>query len=382
MSLLNAKGAKTVEGSKVITLEDFKLVPGDLVSLYATAKDARTTVKTDIYFIQAEPFERNYSQSQQQGGGGGAADGNEQNQISQRQKEIIAATWNQLKATNKNSAAENAKYLSEVQGKLKEQAQSLADRMKARQLAGANAAFASFVKDMEQAVAAMTPASDQLKGQKWNDALPPEQKALQYLLRAEATFRDIQVRSGEQGGGGGGGAGGASRDLESLFDLELDKDKNQYEASQQSASEQRNKAVDDAMRKLEELARRQQAFAEQARNSRPPAALAAGDVAPRGRTASPADGAAPARPQGHKSESTGTAGATRAAGSAEPECAVRNPDNPDSLGNRAAGAQQQASLSRQQQQQQGAISRISKISRIRLRGAICRGLRHSNSSRR
>ena len=117
ISLLKQKGAKNAEGSAVIALEDFKLVPGDLVSFYATAKDARTTTKTDIYFIQAEPFERNYSQSQQGGGGGGGADGNEQNQISQRQKEIIAATWNQLKATNQSPAAENAKYLSEVQGK-------------------------------------------------------------------------------------------------------------------------------------------------------------------------------------------------------------------------------------------------------------------------
>ena len=271
VSLLNGKGSKNADGSTVISLEEYKLVPGDLVSLYATAQDARTTTKTDIYFIQAEPFERNYSQSQQEGGGGGGGGGmDDQNQISQRQKEIIAATWNQLKSTTKSTAGENAKYLSDVQGKLKAQAQSLADRMKARQLAGTNAAFESFVKDMEQAVAAMGPASDQLKGQKWNDALGPEQKALQYLLRAEATFRDIQVAFGRQGGGGGGGQQGAGRDLESLFDLELDKDKNQYETSTQSQSEQRNKAIDDAMRKLEELARRQQALAEQARNSQTP----------------------------------------------------------------------------------------------------------------
>ncbi len=71
ISLLKQKGVKTAEGSTVVSLEDFKLVPGDLVSFYATAKDARTTSRTDIYFIQAEPFERNYSQSQQGGGGGG-----------------------------------------------------------------------------------------------------------------------------------------------------------------------------------------------------------------------------------------------------------------------------------------------------------------------
>ena len=57
--------------------------------------------------------------------------------------------------------------------------------------------------------------------------LTNEQKALQFLLRAEATFRQIQVAFGAQGGGGGGG--GAARDLAALFDLELDTEMNQYE---------------------------------------------------------------------------------------------------------------------------------------------------------
>ena len=41
----------------------------------------------------------------------------------------------------------------------------------------------------------MTPAARKLKQQQWHDAIQPEQKALQYLLRAEATFRQIQVPS-------------------------------------------------------------------------------------------------------------------------------------------------------------------------------------------
>ena len=44
-----------------------------------------------------------------------------------------------------------------------------------------------------------------------HEALPPEQKALLHLLRAEATRRQIQVAFGNRGGGGGGG--GAGRDL-------------------------------------------------------------------------------------------------------------------------------------------------------------------------
>src|SRR5436305_1283041 len=85
---MKAGGAKNSSGSTILALEDFHAVPGDIVSLYATAKDARKTVSTDMFFIEAQPFERNYTQSQQDGGGGGGGGGEEeQSQISQRQKE-------------------------------------------------------------------------------------------------------------------------------------------------------------------------------------------------------------------------------------------------------------------------------------------------------
>ena len=130
VDLLKQKGAKEADGSTVLSLEDFKLVPGDLVSFYATAKDARAESRTDIYFIQADPFEREFSQSQAGGGGGGGGQGN-QNDISQREKEIIAQTWKHR--SDKNAAAQQAaeagKFLSEVQSKLRDQAIALAGRL-------------------------------------------------------------------------------------------------------------------------------------------------------------------------------------------------------------------------------------------------------------
>src|SRR5262249_11450995 len=186
-------------------------------------------------------------------------DGNQQNEISQRQKEIITATWNQAKGQGaRGTDAENAAFLASVQSKLRDQAKSLADRMKARQLEGAGESFKSFVDDMEKAVEAMGPATDKLKTAKWQDALAPEQKALQYILRAEATFRDIQVAFGGQRGGGGGGGGGATRDMQGLFDLEIDTEKNQYEnarSSQQQGQDSQQKQIDEALEKLRQLAK-------------------------------------------------------------------------------------------------------------------------------
>src|SRR5262249_26705635 len=143
MPLLRNTGSQSAEGSTTLFLEDYKLVPGDIVGIYATARDARSSSKTDMYFIEAQPFEREYSQSQEAGGGGGG--GEQGNEISQRQKEIIAATWNQLRDTkDKAAAAENGKFLSDIQTKLRDQARSLANRMRSRELSGANQSFQSF----------------------------------------------------------------------------------------------------------------------------------------------------------------------------------------------------------------------------------------------
>ena len=60
VNLLKQKGVKQADGTTLLSLENFKLVPGDVVSLYAIAKDARAESRTDISFVQADPFEREF----------------------------------------------------------------------------------------------------------------------------------------------------------------------------------------------------------------------------------------------------------------------------------------------------------------------------------
>jgi len=262
-SLLKSSGAKTAEGSLTLSLEDFKLFPGDLVSLYATAKDGHTESRTDISFIQVDPFEREFSQSQQSGGGSGGTGSNSQTEISKREKELIAATWKQEnnKDATPKDAATAGQFLADAQQKLRDQVMALSARMQSRDLSEANEVFTGFDKDMQTAAEAMTPSAEALQGMKWKDAIPLEQKALQALLRAEATFRQIQVAFG-QSGGGGGGTNSAGRDLASLFDLELDTEKNQYETAQSaSPAEQHEKDVENALEKLDALAKRQEELA-------------------------------------------------------------------------------------------------------------------------
>ncbi len=266
LSLLKSPRAKSADGSTVLPLEDYKLVPGDVISVYATARDGHSEARTDISFIQVDPFEREFSQSQQSGGGGGGGGGgsNDQTEISKREKELIAATWKQQNdktATAKDSAAQG-QFLSDAQQKLRDQVNALSLRMQSRDISEANQEFTDFDKDMRAAASAMAPSVDKLKATQWKDALPLEQKALQALLRAEATFRQIEVAFGQRGGGGG--AGNSGRDLASLFDLELDTEKNQYETAQSaSPAEQHQKDVEDALEKLDALAKREENLASQ-----------------------------------------------------------------------------------------------------------------------
>ena len=269
VDLLKRNGAKQADGSATLALENFKLVPGDLVSVYATAKDGNAEAHTDMMFIQADPYEREFSQSQSAGGGGGGGGGggDPSAEISQREKEIISQTFKQQgdKNATQQQATDIAKLLSQSQTTLREQAVTLSGRLEARELTDEVKAIGDFQKDMLAAAESMAPAAQQLQLQKWKDAIPNEQKALQALLRAEATFRQIQVAFGAQGGGGGGGA---ARDLAQLFELELDTQKNQYETPQRATAseEQKAKDIDDALKKLDELAKREENLAQQQRN--------------------------------------------------------------------------------------------------------------------
>ncbi|MBT8441005.1 MAG: hypothetical protein KJO76_01370, partial [Gammaproteobacteria bacterium] len=246
------------------------LAPGDVVSYYVEAFDRDASSRTDLFFIEVQPFDRSFSQSMAGGGGGGGGGGGEQNEISQRQKEILVATWNLIREQDEQTGfqdeqqiEDNGALLAELQRTLAEQARTLASRTRARQLTSADEKIQTFVQALESAAEAMDPAAEQLAETEFDDAVPSEQAALQHLLRAESVFTDIQVAF-NQGGGGGGGGGFAGRDLAELFELEMDLEKNQYETeapvamNNQSPEEQ---GVDEAIQKLQELARRQESLA-------------------------------------------------------------------------------------------------------------------------
>ncbi|HMB72220.1 MAG TPA: hypothetical protein VKQ06_01515, partial [Gammaproteobacteria bacterium] len=241
------------------------LVPGDLISYYAVAEDRDNLARTDMFFIDVQPFDRRYSQSQQSGGQMGGQQGQRQDEISQRQREIIVSTWNLIREQQENRrndpayVTDNAALLSRVQATLREQVETLARRTEARQLTASAEDIARFVENLEKAAEAMVPASERLAELDLEEAILPEQEALQHLLAAEAVFTDISVSLQTNNRGGGGGQAG--RDLTEMFELEMDLEKNQYETGSRASPDAPQQAMEEAVNELEELARRQEQLA-------------------------------------------------------------------------------------------------------------------------
>lgn len=262
---LKGGSARTLSGSHTFFLEEYGLKPGDFISYYAKARDAHSEATSDIYFIEIKPFEREFRQAQQQGGQGGGGQ-QDQNALTKRQKEIIAATFRIVREQERYSPEEKAENYNAVtlsQERLRDDTRALIDRIRRRMggLLEEQSDFAKLVEHLEQAQKEMEAAITELKPQKGKEALPPEQRALQQLLRADAIFREIQVAFGNQSGSGGSNA--RAEELADLFELELDKMKNQYETLQREQQQRAQQQDDETKRKLEELARRQQRELEQ-----------------------------------------------------------------------------------------------------------------------
>ena len=251
-------------------LEDLPLEPGDFVSYYARATDRNLAqenkdVKSDLYFVQIRAFSRDFraGQSQGGGGGGGGAGGADPRALSEAQKEIVSGTFNVVRDEDSYSAEEyqeNVVFLTLAQGRLREQVETLLRRMNSRVMP-ADPAFRSISEILPQAADAMREAEEQLQDQDADGALPPEQRALQFLQRAEEAYEEVMVQMGG-GGGGGGSQSQAAEDLADLFELELDKFQNQYETMQRGEQHQADNTVDELMERLRELARRQEREAE------------------------------------------------------------------------------------------------------------------------
>ncbi len=239
-------------------LEEWSLKPGDLVSYFAEATDGLgQSGKSDIYFLEIRPFDKNYREGEQGGGGGGGEQSAEG--LSERQRQIVVGTFNLLRdsVAEQSSFRENVTTLTIGEGRLREDVLELSNQMRQRRLVAVDSTFDQIATALDTARGELQKAEELLGRQKPREALVPAQKALQHLQRAEAAYRDVQVQRGQPGGGGGGGQREAE-DLADLFELETDKLKNQYESVQRDQGQQAERQLDETVERLRRLANRQQ----------------------------------------------------------------------------------------------------------------------------
>lgn len=249
-------GRRDFLGMHTFYLEEWELRPGDLVSYFARARDGSggETV-SDLYFLEVRPFDRDYRQADQggmpgQGGRNGA-------ELAEQERLIVAATFKVLRDRERSGEKAFLGDLATValsQGRLREQVEQIVEKLKAHAFPDGSP-FATMAELLPQAAEEMGVAEERLGENRPDLALGPEQKALQHLQRVDALFRDVEVARGQ---GGGGARGSIHDELTDLFELEMDRFKNQYEQVQRGDLQKTDEKIDETLEKLRELARRQQ----------------------------------------------------------------------------------------------------------------------------
>ncbi len=270
----DTRNVTDASGSHIFYLEDFSLEPGDIISYYVEAKDnfhKDNPAVTDMYFIEVVPFDAKYTQVNNQQGGGPQQGGQQGgSQMVLNQQMIIAATWKLFRMRNEKSPEdfkESLDALVQAQTNLRDNIDNRVNSTvftmemvtddENKEIADL---LRSAVKEMNSAVEILTDAN-------LMDALKPEQKALNYLLKADAKNKEKRVQRSRQTGQSAGSMISPSEErMTELMDLELDISKDKYEIQQQSKNQQ-SEEINDALQKIRELAKKQQLLANQSRNN-------------------------------------------------------------------------------------------------------------------
>ena len=284
-------------GAHTVYLEDLHVTPGDFVTYYARARDVGrgrrgTEARSDIFFLEVKPYEEEFTASESQAMGGGQAEQTGLEELIAQQKDVMAATWKldaRARRARDARAESDIKAVSAAQSGVRDKAEEIAADMAA-------AAFAQQRRrrstqpgllsrtDTEdpvtQAIRAMGQAVTELDRLSTTKALPFEEAALGHLLKAQAEIRRRQVAM-QQAQGGGGNGNRQSLDLSTLFEQELRK-RQQTNYETPSTSEARAEEGDkdeDPLAGIRELARRQEALAQQQRElARNQAGLSAEEI--------------------------------------------------------------------------------------------------------
>ena len=272
----DVKPGTTVNGTRTLYLEDLGVKPGDFVTYYARARDVShgkrsTEARSDIFFLEVKPFDEEFVASQSQGSGAGGGDGTSLDELVNAQKDVITATWRLDRRARDagGRSPDDIRAVARGQGEVRRRAAGIAAQqqrsvdVRRRRGAGGSQLPADEGSDQPllKAMEAMAGAQEQLDALKTTEALPHEMTALNELLRAQAEIRRREVQRQQANGSGSGGSNRQAQDLSSLFDRELQRQQQtNYETPNSSETREPKSGNNDALDKIRELARRQEAL--------------------------------------------------------------------------------------------------------------------------
>ena len=189
------------DGTYTFYLEEFDVEPGDVISYYAHATDNNTRTgpgeaSSDIYFIEIRPFNENFHEGQGEQQQGQPAEPNPLSEVMSSQKQIIRETWNHV---NTKPSAITAEYQSAVKGtgkkqaELKDKTQRVVDEFSAA-MQGESAVTPEILMNLEDAIDKMGEATDSLNAVRPNEAIPPEQEALELLIKVSLELPKVLMQ--------------------------------------------------------------------------------------------------------------------------------------------------------------------------------------------
>ena len=239
-------------GTYTFYLEEFDVEPGEVISYYAHAIDNNTLTgpgeaNSEIYFIEIKPFNQRLEQ-------GESAEEQQQQQgmpnpfleLMASQKQIIRETWKHINAKPDTVTEEYrsaVKKTGKKQSELKDNTQRVADElstaMQEMQVAP------EVMMNLEEAIAQMGKARDNLNATRPVEAMPPEQAALELLNKVNLEIPKVlqQARSSQP-------------QLAENFELEMEDLQSELEQDQEELEremqEQTQQMLDQAREMLEQ----------------------------------------------------------------------------------------------------------------------------------
>ena len=249
-------------------LEEFDVEPGDVISYYAHATDNNTRTgpgeaSSDIYFIEIRPFNENFHEGE--GEPGEPAEPNPLLEVVSSQKRIIRETSKHISTKPRTITEEYqaaVRKTGEKQTELKDKTQRVVDEFSAA-MQGESAVTPEILMNLEDAIDRMGEATDSLNAVRPDEAIPPEQEALELLIKVSLELPEVlmQMRN-------------SNPQLAENLELEMEELQSELENQQNELDmemqEQTQEMLDQAQQMLSEQQQLSQQSQQLGRESQPP----------------------------------------------------------------------------------------------------------------